>query len=168
MVSIQKTSYCFFCNGNKAIYYCEDCNLSFCEGCGHSNKFTVYVCGHCQSNNIQCRQRTSVNMPIIEDVEGTGLSQVNLRQILRHERRVEFPIEGLRYADMLRWKDESLVHDVMGYDKSKLSDPSSPATWEFEQINIATRSFDSEKGWLWPIPQTELQNNENLDQNPGY
>lgn len=75
----------------------------------------------------QVRQR--VSMPKVEEVEGTGLDKEQLRQILRHERRVEFPIEGLRYADMYRWKDTSLVHDVYGYNRSKLSDPSNPSTW---------------------------------------
>lgn len=112
--------------------------------------------------------RNRVNMPSIESVEGTGLNQTQLRQILRHERRVEFFMEGLRYADILRWKDESLIHDVYGYNTSKLSDPSSPATWYFETARVATRAFDSKKGWLWPIPQDDIQNNENLVQNPGY
>lgn len=112
--------------------------------------------------------RQRVGMPKIEDVEGTGLNKEQLRQIIRHERRVEFPIEGLRYSDMYRWRDESLVHDVYGYNRSKLSDPTSQNTWEFEIVKVATRKFDDQKGWLWPIPQTERQNNENLKQNPGY
>lgn len=113
--------------------------------------------------------RARVGMPTVESVEGTGLSQTQLRQILRHERRVEFCMEGTRYADMLRWKDESLVHDVYGYDKSKLSDPASPATWTFSQIKIATTTFNANKGWLWPIPQADIDINENLlPNNPGY
>lgn len=112
--------------------------------------------------------RVRANMPKVENAEGTGLSKEKLRSIIRHERRVEFFEEGTRYADMLRWKDASLVHDVYGYKNSKLSDPSSPATWTFEQVKVATRVFDTKKGWLWPIPQSEIQNNENLTQNPGY
>ena len=113
--------------------------------------------------------RERVGMPTVESVEGTGLDQGQLRQILRHERRVEFCMEGTRYADMLRWKDESLVHDVYGYDKSKLSDPSSAATWTFSQIKIATRTFNATKAWLWPVPQSEIDINENLlPNNPGY
>jgi starch-binding outer membrane protein, SusD/RagB family len=113
--------------------------------------------------------RARVNMPTVESVEGTGLSQTQLRQILRHERRVEFCMEGTRYADMLRWKDESLVHDVYGYDKSKLSDPTVAANWVFSQIKIATRTFNSTKAWLWPIPQADIDINENLlPNNPGY
>ena len=52
---------CIFCNDRKAVYYCEDCNLCFCEDCAHSNKRTVYVCVQCQSNIIECRQGNSVN-----------------------------------------------------------------------------------------------------------
>lgn len=112
--------------------------------------------------------RARVNMPTVESVEGTGLTQTKLRAILRHERRVEFFIEGTRYADMLRWKDASLVHDVYGYDLSKLTNPASAATWTFSQIKYAGRTFDPSKGFLWPIPHNEMQVNKLLTQNPGY
>ena len=112
--------------------------------------------------------RQRVGMPTIQEAEGTNLSQEALRKILRHERRVELFLEGMRYVDMLRWKDESLVHDVYGYNRTKLPDPSSPSTWQFEKVTVATREFDSAKGWLWPIPLTDMQNNDQLTQNPGY
>ena len=113
--------------------------------------------------------RARVGMPTVESVEGTGLNQAQLRKIVRHERRVEFCMEGTRYADMLRWQDVSLVHDVWGYDKTKLSNPASPATWTFSQIKIATTTFNPTKGWLWPIPQQDIDINKNLlPQNPGY
>jgi len=113
--------------------------------------------------------RARVNMPSVESVEGTGLTQDQLRAIVRHERRVEFYNEGTRYGDMLRWQDVSLVHDVYGYDKSLLSDPSSPSTWTFNQIKMETRSFDASKGWLWPIPQADIDINKKLlPNNPGY
>jgi len=113
--------------------------------------------------------RARVGMPTVESVEGTGLSQTQLRQIMRHERRVEFCMEGTRYADMLRWKDESLVHDVWGYDKSKLNTLAKVPIWIFSQIKIDTRTFNSTKGWLWPIPQSDILINKNLlPNNPGY
>jgi hypothetical protein len=113
--------------------------------------------------------RARVNMPNVELAEGTGLSKEQLRQVIRHERRVEFCMEGTRYADMLRWQDVSLVHDVYGYDKSKLSDPTNPAKWVFSQIKIATTTFNATKGWLWPIPQSDININKNLlPQNPGF
>lgn len=112
--------------------------------------------------------RQRVGMPTIQEVEGSNLSQEALRKILRHERRVELFLEGVRYVDMLRWKDESLVHDVYGYNRTKLSDPSNPSTWQFEKVTVSTREFDSAKGWLWPVPLTDMQNNDQLTQNPGY
>jgi hypothetical protein len=108
-------------------------------------------------------------MPTVESVEGAGLSQDQLRAVVRHERRVEFYNEGTRYADMLRWQDVSLVHDVYGYDKALLSDPSSSATWTFSQVKKETRSFDASKGWLWPVPQADIDINKKLlPNNPGY
>jgi hypothetical protein len=115
------------------------------------------------------RVRARVNMPTVEAVEGSGLSQIQLRAVLRHERRVEFFMEGTRYADMLRWKDQSLVHDVYGYDKALLSNPASSSTWKFSQVKLDTRTFDAGKGWLWPVPQADIDiNNKLLPNNPGY
>lgn len=54
------------------------------------------------------------------------------------------------------------------FNEAKLSNPDSPATWNFERIKLATRTFDTKKGWLWPIPLEEIQNNNNLTQNTGY
>jgi len=69
----------------------------------------------------------------------------------------------------LRWKDATLVHDVYGYDKSKLSDPTNPAKWVFSQIKIDTRTFNTTKAWLWPVPQSDILINKNLlPQNPGF
>ncbi|WP_156804076.1 RagB/SusD family nutrient uptake outer membrane protein [Hallella multisaccharivorax] len=49
------------------------------------------------------------------------------------------------------------------------SDPSIPyAKWQFATEKKETRKFDDTKGWLWAIPLTEIQNNPNLKQNPGY
>lgn len=113
--------------------------------------------------------RARVNMPTVESVEGGGLSQSQLRAVLRHERRVEFFMEGTRYADMLRWKDQSLVHDAYGYDKSSLSNPASASTWQFKQTKLETRTFNAAKGWLWPIPQADIDINKKLlPNNPGY
>ena len=118
--------------------------------------------------NLIDQVRARVGMPKVADVEGTGLSKEELRKILRHERRVEFFFEGERYIDMLRWKDPSLVHNVIGYDRSLLSNPASLSTWTFKKVLVEERKFDSAKGFLWPIPLDDMQNNENLTQNPGY
>lgn len=61
VTSNESKDYCIFCSTKRAVYYCEDCNLSFCEDCGDSERRTIYICSGCQSKNVECRQRASVN-----------------------------------------------------------------------------------------------------------
>lgn len=64
VIDTERSNQCIFCNdGNarNAIYYCEDCNSSFCEGCGYCEKRTLRVCSQCKSSNIECRQNNSAN-----------------------------------------------------------------------------------------------------------
>lgn len=49
--------------------------------------------------------RRRVDMPTVESVEGTGLSQFELLEVIKHERRVELAFEGLRLFDLYRWKE---------------------------------------------------------------
>lgn len=129
---------------------------------------------------------------------GVGVEQTNaypaitstqataLRTILRRERRVEFPREGLRYMDLIRWKlaEKILTKPVVG-----LPDPAAQnrTKWPFPGItpidedgvadytgfgadvkSIAQRSFDKTRQYLWPIPAVERRVNPNVTQNTGY
>jgi hypothetical protein len=91
---------------------------------------------------------TRAGMPAIE----SGLSQEELRQVIRHERHVEFPWEGTRYRDLIRWGTaQSVIPTVTLFGES-----------------LDDRVFDPAKHGLWPIPQKEIDLNPNLTQNPGY
>lgn len=48
----------------------------------------------------EVRQRSDVNMPAIQPSK----TQEQMRQIVRHERKVELAFEGLRYFDIRRWE----------------------------------------------------------------
>lgn len=85
-----------------------------------------------------------------------GKSQAELRKILRNERRSEFALEGLRWYDILRWKAGS------EYLKQ------APAGASFTEPLGVTYRFDENKDYLWAIPQSEIDLNENLTQNPGF
>lgn len=105
----------------------------------------------------EVRQRPGVMMPKVEDVEGTGLSQDELRQIVRHERRVEFALEGLRIFDIKRWDiGQEAYSDGIGYNPSKLTASSAV----YERYVYQERSFDPAKGYLWPIPKSETDANK--------
>ena len=113
-------------------------------------------------------------------------SAVEMRKVLRRERRVEFPREGLRYMDLIRWKlaEKILVKPVVG-----LPDPAAQnrAKWPFPGVTpidadgladytsfgtdvkvVAQRNFDKTRQYLWPIPAVERRVNTGITQNPGY
>jgi hypothetical protein len=105
----------------------------------------------------EVRQRGDVNMPAITN----GLSQSELRTLIRRERRVEFAFEGLRLLDIRRW---DIAKDVMpGVPKGlTYDDNGTPKT-----LSWGTRIFDPAKDGLWPIPQSEVDVT-GMKQNPGW
>lgn len=93
--------------------------------------------------------RKRAGMPALD----AGLSQTETREKIRHERRVEFALEGQRYFDLRRW----------GIATKKLNG--------FVQNPLAPtiKSKYEDKYEFWPIPQTEIDRNAPvLVQNPGY
>lgn len=93
--------------------------------------------------------RARANMPALP----TGLSQAEMRERIRHERRVELAIEGIRYFDLRRWG--IATQKLNGF----VQNPLFP--------NIKTKYED--KYEFWPIPQTEIdRNSPDMKQNPGY
>ncbi len=116
----------------------------------------------------------------------TSTNAVELRKVLKRERRVEFAREGLRYMDLIRWKlaEKALTRPVIG-----LPDPANQnrAKWPFPGVTpidddgiadysgfgrdvkvVAQRSFDKNRQYLWPIPALERRVNMGLSQNAGY
>jgi len=114
------------------------------------------------------RQRPGVEMPKIEDVEGADVGQSELRDIIRHERRVEFAFEGTRLSDIRRWEiGEEAFTDAVGYRPELLDTDESTAVYEL--YTFRNRSFNTSKGYLWPIPEEEMQANSAIESNnPGY
>jgi hypothetical protein len=95
----------------------------------------------------QVRARASVNMPPVDQSKYNTKDLV--REFIRHERQVEFALEGIRYFDLKRWH---IAHLVM----PALKNPGG-VSYVFEQ-----------KNYYWPFPQGELDNNHNLVQTTGY
>ncbi|MDR2129610.1 MAG: RagB/SusD family nutrient uptake outer membrane protein [Odoribacteraceae bacterium] len=90
------------------------------------------------------------------------LSNDKLRELIRRERRVELANEGHRYFDNRRWLDaEREGGEKHGFDISQ--DPPS----FYNVIAFETRYWD-DKMYFQPIPQTEIDKNRALKQNPMY
>lgn len=83
-----------------------------------------------------------------------GLTQSAMRDVIRQERRVEFACEGYYYNDIRRWKTAEKVMNATIY--------------KWNNTAIETRKFDPAKNYWWPIPQSQLDLDHNIKQNPGY
>lgn len=95
--------------------------------------------------------RARVGMPSVESVEG-NINQNEMREIVRHERRVELALEGLRFMDLKRWGE--IEQGILRAS----SDPVGPYTPQF----LGGRST------VFPIPQDELDVNPQLTQHPAW
>lgn len=89
-------------------------------------------------------------------------NQSELREKLRHERRIEFAFEGLRYYDIIRWRICDKVRNGDMYGFAKMTD-----SGKRENIFMEKRVWDDHM-YLWPIPQDARDLNENLTQNEGW
>lgn len=91
------------------------------------------------------------------------VSQAEMREIIRNERRSEFAMEGLRIFDIRRWKIADQVLNGWAHG-ARFGTPSEDNGY----LKVNLRKFDPSKHYLWPIPRDERNINPNLTQNPGY
>ena len=96
--------------------------------------------------------RTRAGMPTVEVAEGAVQTQASLRNILRHERRVEFAFEGTRFFDLKRW---GLVQEAF----QRVAVDNVPGYASF---------YRGDRSIIFPIPQSELINNASLVQHPAW
>ncbi len=96
-------------------------------------------------------------------------SQQAMREAIRRERRVELNNEGIRYRDIRRWKigEQTLNGNFYGMNFSgteKDDNESNPKAF-FKRSVYQKRVFTAKNYWF-PIPQSEIDKNPNLRQNP--
>ncbi|MCC8170682.1 MAG: RagB/SusD family nutrient uptake outer membrane protein [Parabacteroides sp.] len=110
------------------------------------------------------RVRKRAGLPGVDRLVG---NQEAMREKIREERRHEFVAEHKRYFDILRWKTAEKVLNEPGYGINK--DENAPiGDYTQEQFLGQNRSFDANKHYLWPIPQSARDKNPNLTQNPNW
>ncbi|MEO2064772.1 MAG: RagB/SusD family nutrient uptake outer membrane protein [Christiangramia sp.] len=96
-----------------------------------------------------------------------GLSQDEMREKIRHERRIELAFEEHRFYDVRRWMiaNETANEPAQGIKITK--DDNGDLTYELKTA-LDGRSFEEQHYWL-PIPRSEiLASDGQLEQNPGY
>ncbi len=111
----------------------------------------------------QIRSRASVNMPPLPG----GLSQSQMRDRIRHERRIELAFEEHRYYDVRRWKIADVTENQPAQGVEIMRDLSGNKTYRITTA-LAGKSFQEKHYWL-PIPRFEILASDNqLPQNPLY
>jgi hypothetical protein len=94
-----------------------------------------------------------------------GLSQAELRERIRNERRVELSFEEHRFFDVRRWKLGSVYFNAPLYKVSITKDASGNLIYSYPKWE--DRTYQEYQN-LMPIPQSEIDRNAKLTQNPGY
>jgi len=120
--------------------------------------------------------RTRAHMPGVNETFALNnwvLNQTTLRTFIRHERRIELAGEGHRYFDILRWKigQQVLKGPIYTLDASQgLSDidNTNGKTNKYPKTKLEERYFNSDKFYVWPIPQSILDQARNLQQQPEW
>lgn len=97
-----------------------------------------------------------------------GLSIDEMRERIHHERRIELAFEAHRYFDCHRWKiaaqtDNTQIHGMNIGAGNSLQDEAF-----YKRVVIERRVFEAPKHYLWPIPQVEINKNNNLVQNVAW
>jgi hypothetical protein len=86
---------------------------------------------------------------------------------IMHEKRVELAYEDYRYFDVRRWKILDQTFVPVTKVNVKVDNTVDPPKRTFEYSILQERIYD-EKLYFTPIPQSEINKNPSLEQNPGY
>lgn len=106
------------------------------------------------------RSRAGVGMPNIP----SGLNKGQMRDRIRQERRIELAFEPYRYWDIKRWEiGEQVMQEAYGMRITKNPNGS----FSYLRVLVDTRNYFPRYD-LFPIPQSEINKNPNLTQNPEY
>jgi hypothetical protein len=128
--------------------------LYYAEALIENNKISE---GLDQINKV--RARPSVNMPPL-----SASDQTDARVKLRHERRVELNMEGIRVFDLLRW---GILKDVFGEGTATSPSHKVLMIWG-DNSTYKDTQCQFPKNYVLPIPQTEIDINKLMEQNTGY
>jgi len=91
------------------------------------------------------------------------LSQAEMRERIRNERRVELAFEGHRFWDVRRW----MLGDTQNQQMHGMEVRRANGQVTYKIVPIDKHNFRPEM-YYWPIPMTEVGKSPELEQNPGY
>lgn len=145
----------------------------------------IYAEAKIEANDIDAsvydainRIRLRAHMPKLPN----NLTQQQLRTALRYERKIELCNDGFRWYDLRRWKIANTVMNGYIYlNRSaniwtkdvlvSIDENYSPIynhTNAIKSFNTQEVVYKTNKDEYWPVPQSEMDANPNLVQNPNY
>lgn len=149
--------------------------LTYCEAANELNGPSAQIYSYLN------KVRERAGMPDVDQAKYN--TKEKLRELIRRERAVEFAGEGLRRADILRWKDasgkmlaETVLNGTLERRVGTVNMDKNLAPGERATINvnasaadkkIEDRKFKTTNRYL-PIPQAAIEANQQLTQNDGY
>ena len=99
----------------------------------------------------------------------TGLSQDELRQRIRNERRIELAFEEHRFFDVRRWK---ILHETDNFVTGMRITQNPDGTFTYNRVKLAERGTHTNKYLMFPIKQDEVTKMEDATgvawQNPEW
>lgn len=93
-----------------------------------------------------------------------NMTQIEMRKVVQNERRVEMAFEEQRYWDIRRWR---LSEEIFKTPLKGLSIINSLGILNYSEVDVLSTKFDV-KRYLYPIPYSEVNKNENMVQNPKW
>jgi len=107
------------------------------------------------------------NRPNVLLAPVTALSQLEMRNKIKLEHRVELAFEDHRYWDLLRWMDaEQLLNLPL---RGIRVDKTANNTFNYSGFMVENRKFIAPQMYYYPIPQTEMSKSKGImKQNPGW
>ncbi len=118
-----------------------------------------------QINDVRAR----VGLPELP----ANLSQTEFREALLRERALEFGYEEVRWFDLVRWgREKDFTKKLYGLHSSVASGTATaPTSFTFYKVEFSERSWAvswDTKWYLAAFPQTEVDKDYGITQNPGW
>lgn len=94
----------------------------------------------------------------------TNMTQDEMRQAIRNERRIELAFEEHRFYDIRRWR---IAEQVFAQPLQGMQIVESSGTTTYTRVDVLRVSFAT-RSYLYPIPFSEVNKNRNMVQNPNW
>ncbi len=112
------------------------------------------------------RWRAGIEKGVEETQYGvpSNMTREEMRELVRNERRIELSFEEHRYFDIRRWR---IAEEIFSKPLQGMHIVAGSSTMNYTPIDLVDVKW-TDKMYLYPIPYTEVNKNDNMVQNPNW